>query len=352
MNLRTIQIVLGGALLGAALMACSSDSDSPGAGGGGSAAGTGGAATTGAGAGPGNACSGPAPGYPTDAACAPTDPSCLGQVAECSPLVDNFGGPKFALRMAHLTLASPDVFRMGVLHGILAGSMLPANGVCHLQGNGTFSWLLAFDADAGKLVTGGAKPPADPAAGYAFLDEDASTSGGSLHLGSATLDAPLQGDCQITSTEGDVNLPVYLDSSGSDAIVLPLRHLRFTNVTVSPNHDCIGKFNAETLEPKNSCIPDTSQEAFTDGGSVEAAIPLEEADDILVGALNQSLCVLLTGDASAYGDGGSPNRCKRQNGEIVFEGDWCMATNQAATAGCHDGMRFAGTFAASAVKVN
>lgn len=333
--------------------------------GGGTTAGSGGASTTGAGGasagsggswgegGAGGVCSGSSPGYPAGAPCAPKDPSCFGDVAQCNPLGDYDGAAKFALRMAQLNLTAPDALAVGAIQGIIRSGVTPKNATCYLEGNGTFSWLLAFDQGAGTLVTGGAKPAADPVAGYSFVDADVNGYGGAIHIGSVKLAAPIQESCGVASDEGSVNLPVYLDSNATDLFVLPLQHLRFTDVVLSPNHDCIGSFNAGTLHPNDSCLPDTNakQTSFTDGGSVEAAIALEDADAVAIDALGQSLCVLLSESPQTYGDGGSPNRCKRQNGAIVLQGDWCMATNQPATPDCHDGLRFAGTFAASAVKV-
>jgi hypothetical protein len=44
--------------------------------------------------------------------------------------------------------------------------------------------------------------------------------------------------------------------------------------------------------------------------------------------------------------------CKRDaSGKILFQGDWCAATNQAATAGCADAVQVSATFAAQAVTI-
>ena len=76
---------------------------------------------------------------------------------------------------------------------------------------------------------------------------------------------------------------------------------------------------------------------------------LEEADTVVVDAIGQSLCVILSGDAATYGDGGTPTKCKRTNGKINFQGDWCAASNNMA---CTDSAHLTANFSASGVKAN
>jgi hypothetical protein len=256
--------------------------------------------------------------------------------------------------MADLTFTAPTAFTKGIVKSVITSSVTPNAPQCDLAGNGTFSWLLAFDSATGTLTTGGAKPQPVPAISYSFVSEDIPTlGGGSLHLGTVTLASPLDASCHGTSTKGDVNVPIYLDAGATSAVVLPLHQVQFSSLTVSGDHNCIGKFNAAGLDPATGCVPDAVNVAYFPGGKVGAFLNLEESDTIAVAALGQSLCVLLSGDAALYGDGASQmSRCKRTGGVINFQGDWCASTDQPATAQCHDAVRFAGAFAASGVAIN
>ncbi len=287
------------------------------------------------------------------AACTPTAAECNTQIAECLPVHDNAGAPSFGLRMADLALTAPPSLTKGLVKSVIANGVTPAQPACNLNGGGTFSWLLAFDTGAGTVKTGGAKPAANPAAGYTFVDQNYPITGGMLHVTPVTLTAPLNAACSTDSSAGDVNMPVYLDFQASQVVLFPLRQARFVNLTVSGNHDCIGKYNAAGLDPAGGCLADQQTPAFFPDAQVVAMINLENADSIPIAALGQSLCVVLSGDAAIYGDGAQPTvHCKRVNGKILFQGDWCTATNQAASALCKDALYFAGAFAASGVIIN
>jgi hypothetical protein len=218
---------------------------------------------------------------------------------------------------------------------------LPA---CYLEGGGTWSWLLQLDSVTGKLKTGAAKPVADPTVGYSFVSQG--------NISPVTLDAPVGAAGTFASSAGVLlTMPIYLDAAATQAVVLPLRQLKLGG-KLSANHDCIGKYNADTLDPANNCIGDQSHPTFTNGGTVDAHISLEEADAITLSTPPESLCVLLSGDPGTYGDGAAPvNKCKRTGGKINFHGDWCDATNMAASASCYDSVKLEGGFAASAVKI-
>ena len=89
---------------------------------------------------------------------------------------------------------------------------------------------------------------------------------------------------------------------------------------------------------------------FIDGASLDGFVELEKADGVKVEQLSgESLCLLLTNNATLYGDPAG-KVCKRDaNNKIVFQGDWCAATNSAATATCADAISLGATFAASSV---
>jgi hypothetical protein len=255
--------------------------------------------------------------------------------------------------MADLSLTAPPALTKGLVKGVLQNGVTLNQGVCNLNGGGTFSWLLEFDTVAGTVKTGGAKPQSNPAAGYSFVDQNYPIIGGAIHVAPVTLTAPLDAACSTNSSAGDVNMPIYLDLAATQLLELPLGQARFVNLTVSGNHDCIGKYNAAGLDPASGCVADQQTPAFFPDAQVVAMINLEQADTIPINALGQSLCVVLSGDSAAYGDGNSPMaRCKRAMGKIVFQGDWCTATNQPASAQCSDALYFAAGFAASGVTIN
>jgi hypothetical protein len=307
-------------------------------------------ASTGSG---GPVCSDPNAGLP-NVPCTPADPSCLSQTSECLAVLDNAGAAAFGLRIAQVSFTKPTAFTVGLVKGAIASAILPSRPVCNLNGGGTFSWLLSYDSVAGTLKTGGALPGVNPPMGYTFADQIVQQGNVQLHVQPVTLTAPIDMACGVADTNSaDVILPVYLDAMGANVIYMPLRKLRFAGVTVSGDHDCIGKYNAAGLDPANACIADAAHPTYLDGGQAIALINLEDADAIPITAIGQTLCVLLSQNSAMYGDGAVPiNHCKRQNGKIVFPGDWCTSNNMPAAGGCSDAVLFSGTFSASGVKIN
>ena len=159
--------------------------------------------------------------------------------------------------------------------------------------------------------------------------------------------------CGFDSAPGDVVLPIYLDSAATQVILLPLRSLHLQGA-VNGKHDCIGRYNAAGLDPANSCLPDQAHPDFVSGAQADGFTLLEDADKVVIGALNETLCALLTGNTAMYGskDPTGLTVCKRDASlAIVFKGDWCAATNQSASMGCADALQMMATFAAQAVTV-
>jgi hypothetical protein len=267
--------------------------------------------------------------------------------SECIALKDNATG-SIDLRIAQLTVSEPPVFSKGVVANIVANGVQMNLEECNLAGAGTFSWLLSFDPATSMVKTGGAKPVADPSTGYCFVNEMLSGKQVSPVTVASGLMAGL-----FQSNVNAINVPIYLDAAASNYILLPL-HAVVLAGTISADKNCIGKYNADTLDPQANCLAEPPNKlAFTNDGTLNSYISLEEADTIIVDALSQSLCVLLSGNAAMYGDGGSPNKCKRDaNMKIVYQGGWCGMTNTAATMGCADAEKFSAQYAASAVVVN
>ncbi len=326
-------------------IACSSSVDPGGAAAGTGGAGEGGGSTTTTGSG-GPSCS----ELPGDGPCAPLDPACTAVASDCLALADPCGATAATLRVADLALAKPAVFAQGFVSGILRDGVTLDMPACYLEGGGVFSWLLQFDSAAGTLRTGGAKP-APVGQPYCFTDETVDVGGVPQLFAPVTVPAAVAADGSFDAGGFDLRLPIYLDVDAANVLPLPLRATRIEG-TLSPARRCIGSFDDDGLSPANFCLPDPDkgQWSFEHGATVHALISLEDADQAVVVTLDQSLCVLLSGDPTTYGDGGSPQRCKRDgNGTIVLAGDWCAATDAPASPSCADALELSGTLAASAV---
>ncbi|MFO0548536.1 MAG: hypothetical protein U0271_09125 [Polyangiaceae bacterium] len=268
---------------------------------------------------------------------------------DCISLTDNDGATKFGLRMSQVTFQKPSAFAAGIVGGTLSGGALPKLASCNLPGTGTFSWLMQFDTAAHTLKTGGAKPVADPSAGYSFVDNE---TVGNVTVHPVVLDAtPDASGAFATGVGVDLPLVLYLDDGATQPLLMPLSKLQFDDSTLSADKNCIGLYNSAGLSPGDSCQPTDVVSAFVPGGHVHAYITLENADTIEIAAVHQSLCVLLSGDATTYGDGQAPTmKCKRDaNNVILFKGDWCSTTDMAG--GCTDSTEVSADFAASAVEI-
>ncbi|WP_437603421.1 hypothetical protein [Sorangium sp. So ce590] len=281
--------------------------------------------------------------------CSLKHPVCTAVTSDCVAVHDNRGATTLGLRMAQLTITKPDVLASGYVAGLVAQGLTMNLPQCNLNGTGTFSWLLEFDTTTGKLRTGGAMPTDDPLEGYCF----ANTTAGEFEIAPTEIDAPLSDGAWSGEAE-TLNVPIFLETS-PEPIILPLHQVRLTDAKVSADNNCIGRYNVEGLEWENACLPgqDGDPPAFINGGKLAAFITLEEVDRVIVDTIDQSLCVVLSGDIVKYGTGEEPNTCKRdENDQIVLKGDWCSATNSPATDDCADAYALGGEYAASAVKIN
>jgi hypothetical protein len=253
--------------------------------------------------------------------------------------------------VAQIDITAPLSLAKGAIKSVIDDSAVMNLDGCNLFGQGTFSWLLELDKTQGKLKMGGAKPVADPHSGYCFVNESSPTV-----IAPATAPALITNGTLETTSDVAVNMPVYLDAAASSVLMLPLDGLRLQGAQLSLDQNCIGKYNADTLSFDNQCIPDKSlgESYFANAGSLRGYIKLIDADAVVVAALAQSLCVLLSNDTKTYGeDAGGHKVCKKDgNGAIVLQGDWCSTTNSAATAACADAFEFNATFAASAVTIH
>jgi hypothetical protein len=295
----------------------------------------------------GGVCSGPNTPMPVGA-CVPQDLDCQTQSSICAASETYAGAPQFALRVTQVTPSAPHALSTGVGKSGLENALGAPPPACDVK-SGMQGWALRFDQAAGTVIFGGVQASFAAEPVFSFLDQTLPSGGGSVHFAPLTLSASIDASCGFTSASGDIDLPLFLQEASP--IYLPLRALRIHDAAVSPDHNCIGAYNAQTLDTGNGCLPTAESPAFTNGATMEAFIPLEAADQVMVTILQRSLCAFLV-ESPAYTDEGSPAKCKRDaSGAIVFQGDWCSATNQPAEPGCADAMHFSAGFAAAGAKL-
>jgi len=291
----------------------------------------------------------------TSATCELTS-ACVTADSTCVAIVDNKDLKQFGLRMSQILISKPTTLGPSKFVGkTVASGVTWKRPDCYLTGDaegGNFSWLLHFDLDTNTVCTGGAKPPAKPEDGYSFVNEMLTQAGQTFDIKPIKFASDLsQGTFSVAVAEAqDIIVPIY--TAEGDPILLPLRKARIIEAKLSTSHNCVGSFNGSGLDPFNNCGPNAAegQFSFNNDGKIEGYITLEDADKIVVDLANATLCALLTEN----GDGGKPlEKCKRDaNLNIDFKGDWCDATNAAATDSCFDAVQLAADFAASAVTIN
>jgi hypothetical protein len=282
-----------------------------------------------------------------ESACTPKDAACKASASRCLALVDQSKSPRFGLRMSQLTITKPDVLASGHVWGTFIGGLVePDRSSCNLTGTGALSWLMQFDLVAGTLKTGGAFPPLDPMAGYAFQDTMIPSFDAPRHVAPVTLSLTSSSPCSFSTSAADLTIPMYTEADGSTVVLVPLHQVRFQG-QISSDHACIGAFDPARLEA-SCCSDGQDHPAFREGGSVDGFFVLEETDAFDAG-INESLCAMFSG---APLNAQTPSRCERDaQGHILLQGDWCAATNQPATADCADAMHFSATFAANGVAI-
>lgn len=296
--------------------------------------------------------------------CSPTNPVCNQVKSDCLAVYDNKDKTSFALRVGQLNFIKPEAFKGTIEKAAFTTSVTMNLSKCNLKGSGTFSWLVQLDTAAHTFKLGTSKPPSDPHDGYSFVNETFTQNGQTYQIapvgGAATVAAD---GSMLADTLETLLLPAYLNSQATDAILIPLHKVRIWDMAtkISSDHNCIGRYNAAGLKPSDGCLPNIDEyiDAFIPGGRIDGFILLEEADKIIISSfgLNRSLCVLLSGSSGFFGDGGSPAKCKRDQGKIRFNGDWCTNLGTPtfehgpATVECHDAAAFDVQFAASAVEL-
>jgi hypothetical protein len=313
---------------------------------GGSNGDTGGAGGSGAGTGTGTSTGG-STGTSMGAACA-LGASCKAVDKDCAGLVDNSGKTQFGLRMSELDVAKPTVLTTGFVAMTISGAVQPSEADCNLAGSGTFSWLIQFDTTAGTMKTGGAKPVTDPTMGYSFVDEMVTQGSNTFHIQPVTFNVTPDASGNFSIMTGtDLFVPIYLTPDATSVVILPLKQARLSMGQLSKSQNCIGSYNAAGLDPTNMCLPDAMHPSFVTGGQLDGIITLEDADGVIVSALGESLCVLLSGDTGMKNSAGVTVCTRDSNGKITAMGDSCSTGS-----GCTDAFALSAKFAASSVQIN
>jgi hypothetical protein len=306
--------------------------------------------STGSGPPPVYECSGPNSGS-SSTPCAIQDAGCNPGLSACGATEVYDGAPRFALRMAHVDFQKPYALSTGVAKSLLQNWLAAPPPVCHLPDH-LLTWILELDLNEHTLTTGGAVVNAGAAPGALFINQSIESSGYGTAMIPATGPLMLGNGCDLDVTVGDVNMPVQYDAAGPGNIYLPFRHLRFSGGKVTPDHNCIGRYADEELSPASGCAAPAGASPYQDGAELHGIFTLEDADKVVIGPLQESLCVFLSGDANTYGmQVDQFKRCKRDaSNHIVFPGDYCSVTNQPAQGGCADALEVSATFTAVGVK--
>jgi hypothetical protein len=294
-------------------------------------------------------------GFP-DPKCDPSNNSCpgagtackidkakCGDPATCMPLADNTGKSVVDLRIRRLNVVAPPSLATGVIPGVVTKGVDLKRPDCGENGDNAFNWLIRLDKTAGTLVTGGAPPVADPVAtGYCFFKKNIN----GLDIQREQVKATIAGNTFTTEAIPLLSVPIFVGGDIANTVILPIREAVLKSGTLSADGNCVGSFNAKALDDTCSVLdPDTCSKWRTDG-IIGGYITLEDSDKVMIDVVSSSLCVLLTKSAKDP----ATNKCKRVNGQIDGQGDFCSTTKQ--PGGCKDSFWLSATFAASAVKIN
>lgn len=279
-----------------------------------------------------NTCTG-APG-----ACTIDEGKC-GSKSTCLPLSDNAGKDVLDLRIRRLNIAAPPALSTDFIQNTVVTLNIDlAERNCGEQGKGLFTWLMRVDKKNNTILTGGSPPSRDVFnEGFCFARFDL----GANKVEPITSAISFTGDTFRSTDLRKVNIPIFIDSTGDNVILLPITDVRLEGVTLSENGNCIGRFRENALD--DACFEDKSIcPRWQTSGSLGGYITLEEADGVLIRDLNnKSLCALLGAETDV--------KCAREGGKIKYQGDYCSTTKTAG--GCADSVWLAATFAASAAKI-
>lgn len=278
---------------------------------------------------------------------------------KCLAKIDNSGSPRKTLRLSQLRVRAPTKLSTKLVQNtIVSPAVTQFDDGCLLKDaakGGLFNWLIDFDTSTQTLRTGGARGITDLAAGYCFLK--ASYSGIPVEPVTAEMNYdPATGAFSTKTPIPRLTVPIFQKRDPSDVpILLPLRNAEIVDGVLSADGNCIGRYRGEAGELDGDCDTLTndvsSDEAFrfVNAGKIQGVMTLEEADQVKIVDLGQTLCVLLTGRAAAEKVDGS-QVCEREGTALsakVLE----SADSSSVEGGPKDSIGLAAEFAASAVTI-
>ncbi|MFO0569825.1 MAG: hypothetical protein U0263_29515 [Polyangiaceae bacterium] len=340
MRLCIFTLTLGSALGLVSLSACGGDD-----GGGGGSGGSGGSGASGGSGGGSSACK------PTDTSCFVAGPDGAGN--DCMAKADFSAADVTQLRMTSHQVASPTALAAPfVQDAIITKKSTLYEPKCNLDGSGQFNFLFQVDTVKKEVVLGGGVPQTllGPALdGTCWAEFKDATSG--LEVKQYT--APYtESEGTLTAELDSFVMPIYLEDKATpeSAVLVPLHKMKFS-ATLSADKNCVGRYAHETLDKGLLCQPGDGEFAWQKGGTYEGYVTVEEADQVMVVSLGETLCVVLSGDTAKWK--GTNQDCKTSKGfassGALPKGDWCSTTNSAG--GCQDSWRLVIDFAAQAIDI-
>lgn len=289
-------------------------------------------------------------------------PACCQIVSgsKCMAKLDNSSSARKMLRMSQLRVKAPAKLSTKLVQNTIVSPAVtqldPDCGLKDVNKGGLFNWLIDFDTTTGQLRTGGARAVEKIDDGYCFLKADFS----GVLVEPIVTEMNYDAATGAFSTKGLIErlaVPIFQKRDPSDVpILLPLRNAEILDGTLSSDGNCIGRFRGEEGELDGDCKTITddvgSPDAylFESGGKIQGIITLEEADQVKIVDLKQTLCALLVKtDAVTKVDDFTV--CKRDGDKLAPE-VMAAADAESTPGGPKDSVRLAAEFAASSTKIN
>ncbi len=296
--------------------------------------------------------------------CVPTEASCFaaapdGPGSECLALHDNTGADEATLRVRGLETTGP----AGLVTPFFQDSVLrPAITInqpeCNQSGEARYNWMFAFDF-VNNMVRSGGGPPQSiigaPKDGSCF--DDFVASGVTVNAPSTpfTMSENSDGTLDLNMVFDDpanpATIAIYIDDTLDNFALLPTVRIEY-NFTMSADHNCVGVFDPSNLSPTSGCAPASGERPWDmTAGSFDGVITVEQADEVRIDTLDQSLCVLLSQDTARWKNT-ADGKCAGSPGFMTTgglpQGDWCSDN----TSSCTDSWRLTGNIALAGFKIN
>jgi hypothetical protein len=280
--------------------------------------------------------------------------------SKCMAKIDNSGSTRKKLRMTQLRVKAPAKLATKLVQNTIVSPAVtqldPPCGLRDVNKGGLFNWLIDFDSATGLLRTGGARAVENIDEGYCFLKAEFS----GVLVEPITTELNFDAATGAFSTKGLIPrlaVPIFQKRDPGDVpILLPLRNAEILDGVLSPDGNCIGRYRGEEGELDADCntltddVNSPDGYRFENGGKIQGIITLEEADQVKIVDLNQTLCALLV-KTSAVVKVGNDTVCKRgDDGKLAAEVLESADTSSTAD-GPKDAVRLAAEFAASSIQI-